>query len=257
MSEFQPRIIGFLCNWCSYAGADLAGVSRFQYSPNLRVIRLMCSTRVTPHIILEVLRSGADGVMVGGCHLGDCHYITGNYYTERRMKATWKFLELAGIDPRRVALYWVSASEGERFASVVDEFTGMIKELGPSPVREDEALRSRLDAAIAASQDYRTRLLNGKKYDLTTGGNVYGDMVEQDRIDELEDRAFKEDYERRLILKLTSDRPMSVKELSEKVGSDTKDILEQVTVLRGRNMIVMDSIEGITPRYRSIATGGA
>jgi len=191
MSEFEPKIIGFLCNWCSYAGADLAGVSRFQYPSNLRVIRLLCSTRVTPQIILEVFRSGADGVMVGGCHIGDCHYISGNYYTEKRLKAAWKLLELAGLDPKRLGLYWVSASEGERFASVVSDFTNTIEELGPSPVKEDEDLQRRLDAAIAASQEYRSRLLNGKEYDLVTKGNVYGEMIGQERIDELSEKAFK------------------------------------------------------------------
>ena len=129
--DFSPRIVAFLCNWCGYAGADLAGVSRFQYPPTIRVIRIMCSGRVQPSFILESFKNGADGVLVCGCHIGDCHYISGNEFCERRFNKTRKILELLGIDPRRVRLEWVSAAEGMKFATVVKEFTEQIKELGP------------------------------------------------------------------------------------------------------------------------------
>lgn len=135
MENFEPKILGFLCNWCSYAGADLAGVSRLQYPPNIRIIRVMCSARVNPAFVLKALLSGIDGVLVGGCHPGDCHYMKGNYYARRRMTALRRLLKVIGLEPDRVRLEWVSASEGIRFAQVVREFTETIKGLGPNPLK--------------------------------------------------------------------------------------------------------------------------
>jgi len=131
---FEPYIVGFLCNWCGYAGADLAGTSRIQYPPNVRSIRLMCSGRVDPTFILTALKRGADGVLVVGCHPGDCHYINGNLRTERRVALLKKMLSGLGLDDRRVRLEWISASEGERFAAVVKEFVEEIRALGPNPI---------------------------------------------------------------------------------------------------------------------------
>jgi F420-non-reducing hydrogenase iron-sulfur subunit len=134
--SYEPRIVGFLCNWCSYAGADLAGVSRFQYPTNLRVIRVMCSGRVHPAHILEAFKNGADGVLVAGCHPpNDCHYISGNLKAKRRVAMLKKLMEQMGMDPERLRLEWVSAAEGEKFARVVTEFTHMLKEKGPSPLK--------------------------------------------------------------------------------------------------------------------------
>ncbi len=134
-SEFKPKIMGFLCNWCSYAGADLAGVSRIQYPPTLRIVRVMCSGRVHPVFILEAFRSGADGVLVAGCHHGDCHYLAGNYKAQNRVLLLKKVLEQLGLEPERLRLEWVSASEGDRFATVIKDMTEEIKKLGPSPLR--------------------------------------------------------------------------------------------------------------------------
>jgi len=131
MKDFEPNIIGFLCNWCSYAGADLAGTSRIQYPPNLKVIRVMCSGRVNPIFVVNALQQGADGVLIGGCHPGDCHYERGNYLARRRMKILKNLLEYIGIDSQRVRMTWVSAAEGKKFAEVVKEVTDDIKELGP------------------------------------------------------------------------------------------------------------------------------
>jgi F420-non-reducing hydrogenase iron-sulfur subunit len=135
-TEFEPKIIGFLCNWCSYAGADLAGVSRIQYPPNIRIIRVMCSGRVDPVFILEALKDGADGVLVAGCHLpSDCHYISGNFKALRRITLLKKVLKELGIEPERVRLEWVSASEGDRFAAIVRDMVEQIKKLGPNPLK--------------------------------------------------------------------------------------------------------------------------
>jgi len=131
VEKFEPNIIGFLCNWCSYAGADLAGTSRIQYPPNLKVIRVMCSGRVNPIFVVNALQQGADGVLIGGCHPGDCHYERGNYLARRRMAVLKKLLEYTGIDPNRVRMTWVSAAEGNKFAEVVKQVTEDVRKLGP------------------------------------------------------------------------------------------------------------------------------
>ncbi len=133
--EFEPLIIGFCCNWCSYAGADLAGVSRLQYPPNLRVIRVMCSGMVHPNLVIDALTKGADGVIICGCHLGDCHYLEGNVKAENRKEAIELMLEDFGVEPERFRLEWISASEGPRFAEVITEMTESVRALGPSPYK--------------------------------------------------------------------------------------------------------------------------
>jgi F420-non-reducing hydrogenase iron-sulfur subunit len=137
MDNFEPKIVGFCCNWCAYAGADLAGIGRFQYPPNLRMIRLMCSGALAPVYVLEAFQKGADGVFIGGCHPRDCHYMEGNYKTLRRILLLKKLLPQLGIEPERVRLEWVSAAEGQIFAQVVTDFTSEIKKLGPSPLKTD------------------------------------------------------------------------------------------------------------------------
>jgi F420-non-reducing hydrogenase iron-sulfur subunit len=130
--EWEPKIIAFLCNWCSYAGADLAGVSRIQYPPNVRVVRVPCSGRVNPLYIIKSLQHGADGVLVSGCHPGDCHYISGNYYARRRFALLKNLLESFGVEPGRVNFSWVSAAEGEKFSQVVRDVVETVKALGPA-----------------------------------------------------------------------------------------------------------------------------
>ncbi len=134
--SFEPRIIGFLCNWCSYTGADLAGTSRMKYPPNVLTIRVMCSGRVDPGFILDAFRNGADGVLVCGCHIGDCHYVNGNHKCIRRIPLTKKILQGMGIPPERLRLEWVSASEGARFQEVVTDFTEQIRTMGPMQLKE-------------------------------------------------------------------------------------------------------------------------
>jgi len=132
MDNFEPKIVAFCCNWCSYAGADLAGTSRIQCPPAIRIIRVMCSGRVSPFFIIKALTVGADGVLILGCHPGDCHYLEGNYKTLRRIPLLKKMLKQLGIEEERVRLEWVSASEGAKFAEVTSDFTQAIKKLGPS-----------------------------------------------------------------------------------------------------------------------------
>jgi len=130
--DWEPRILAFLCRWCSYAGADLTGSSRISYPPNVRILRVPCSGRVNPLFILKALRSGMDGVLVSGCHPGDCHYTAGNYNARRKFSVLSRLLEYVGIDPRRVQFSWVSASEGDKFAKVVSQVVAEVKALGPN-----------------------------------------------------------------------------------------------------------------------------
>jgi F420-non-reducing hydrogenase iron-sulfur subunit len=133
---FEPRIIAFLCNWCTYAGADLAGTSRLQYPPNVRIVRLMCSGALDPVYVVKALLEGADGVFIGGCHPGDCHYQNGNYKARRRVAILKKVLEQTGFDPERVWLRWISASEGRLFADTMTEMVQAIRDKGPNPLRD-------------------------------------------------------------------------------------------------------------------------
>jgi F420-non-reducing hydrogenase iron-sulfur subunit len=153
-NTFEPRILGFLCNWCSYGGADAAGTARLHYPPNLRIVRVMCSGRVSPELVVRAFREGADGVLVLGCHIGDCHYQEGNHRTAKRIPILQKLLGYLGINPQRLRLDWVSSAESQRFAQVVTEFTETIRALGPSELRKDrtlsEVVRPSLEMEVAA-----------------------------------------------------------------------------------------------------------
>jgi len=136
--DFEPLIVAFCCNWCSYAGADLAGTSRLEYPTNVRIIRVMCSGRVDPVFVLEAFKRGADGVLLTGCHPGDCHYIDGNMKAEMRARYIKMCLEEIGLEPERFRLEWVSASEGVRFAQLIKEFTETVRKIGPNPLKGGE-----------------------------------------------------------------------------------------------------------------------
>jgi F420-non-reducing hydrogenase iron-sulfur subunit len=134
-AQFEPKIIAFCCNWCSYTGADLAGTSRLQYAPNVRIIRVMCSGMVHPNLVMDALTKGADGVLMCGCHIGDCHYLEGNVRAKSRAEAIELMLQDFGLEPERFRLEWVSASEGPRFQQVMNEMVEQVKRVGPSPYR--------------------------------------------------------------------------------------------------------------------------
>lgn len=145
-SQFEPRIVAFFCNWCTYTATDLAGTARMTYPPNARVVRVMCSGRVDPQFIFHALREGADGVLIGGCHPGDCHYQEGNYKALRRILLLKKMLPQMGIEPERLRLEWISASEGERVQAVMKEMTEQIRSLGP--LKLEQIKLERLEAEL-------------------------------------------------------------------------------------------------------------
>jgi F420-non-reducing hydrogenase iron-sulfur subunit len=256
--KFNPKIIGYLCNWCSYAGADLAGVSRFQYPPNIRVIRMMCSGRLDPVVILETFIQGADGVFVGGCHIGDCHYTDGNHHAQRKIWLTKDILRRAGFQEDRLRLEWISASEGDRFAEVVAEFTAQIASLGPSPIvgkKPDQTILAHLKAAQRVVEEFRIRALISKEYKLTTEGNVYGEVLEEDYVKDSILEAIEAEYARSQILLHTQGNPMSVKEIAKAINIPSPNVLNHVVRLRQLNLLALDSIEGTTLRYTAMEGG--
>lgn len=252
--KFEPNILGFLCNWCAYAGADLAGVSRIQYPPNLRVVRVMCTGRIDPVLVLETLASGVDGVIVLGCHPGDCHYVTGNYEAERKIKMLKKLIAPLGL-AERVHLEWVSASEGARFAEVIRDFTNHIKVLGPSPLRKEKLDSKKLEgiqAAKAAAEDFRLRALVARERKIIEEGNVYGEEISQEKFDKVMDDALSAEYVRNRIYLLLEKEPMSIKHLSKRLELDNTQILDHVVILRRRGLITVDRVEGMTPIYTAL-----
>jgi F420-non-reducing hydrogenase iron-sulfur subunit len=216
--EFEPRILGFLCNWCCYAGADLAGVSRYQYPPHIRVIRLMCSGRVDPAFILRAFSNGADGVFLGGCWPGECHYITeGNYEAITVMHICRKLLKLIGVNPERLRLEWVSASEGIRFAEVVTDFTGKLKEFGPLGTGEgidQNGLKFKLEAVknllpyIKLVERERLRVHFETEEE-------YNEFFSSDEVNRLFHELIVDKLEMSQIMVLLRERPLSTGEISE------------------------------------------
>lgn len=249
MTDFEPKIVGYLCNWCSYAGADLTGVSRIQYPSNLRIIRVMCSGRVEPAMPLNLLLQGADGVMITGCHIGDCHYITGNLYAKRKFILLRKLVEKTGMSPDRVMLEWVSASEGQKFAEVVTEFIDRVKELGPNKL-DDPKLVLNLRAAKLTAEEYRIRAFVGKEEKLVTEGNVYDESMTEEEFDTIMDEALDKEYTRNKLRLMLAEQPSSVKALAAETGIDPKEVLEHVVVLRQRGWIDLEKIEGQSPVYK-------
>ena len=255
-NDFEPRILAFLCNWCSYAGADLAGVSRVQYPPNMRSIRVMCTGRIDPEFIIEGFKKGLDGILISGCHPGDCHYLTGNYEAKRRVEAMKKLLALTGLRPERLRLEWVSASEGRLFGEVTTEFIEQIRALGPSPLTDPskrEKLLLDLDAALEVVTGFKFRGFVGKEGELTAKGNAYGELLPEGDFEELMDEAIEDEFLCGSILVLTRDKDASVMEMAEKIGTEPGRVLRYVSKLRKRNLIGLSRIEGTTPRYINIS----
>ncbi len=260
MAEYEPKILGFLCNWCAYAGADLAGVSRFQYPPNLRIIRVMCSGRVDPEFIIEAFLSGIDGVTVLGCHPGDCHYQTGNLQAERKMKMTQRILEKVGIIKERFYLDWVSAAEGARFAELVAGFIDRIKKLGPLGDREGmkpEELKSNLLTARELVREERIRWLVGKEYEILEEGNVYGEKKESEEYHQILEKNIDDTISRIKILSLIEKEPKTVKEIAKELGYPPRDVFSHITYMRGMGKVELIGKKGNSPLYKScVEVGG-
>ena len=218
-AEFEPIVVAFCCNWCAYAGADLAGTSRFEYPTNVRVIRVMCTGRIDPTFILSAFRCGVDGVLIAGCHPGDCHYVKGNYAMERRFNFLKDVLGHLGIEPERLVLEWVSAGEGGKFAALIRNVTRQIKDLGPSP------LKKTTDAAIEALKMQRLRWVMGI--------SQVGVRIDEARYHLVVDNIMKEEIERQMLIGAIKEKgPMTIKELSETTDIPPDRILRHIISLR-------------------------
>jgi F420-non-reducing hydrogenase iron-sulfur subunit len=244
--SFEPKILAFLCNWCSYAGADLAGVSRFQYPPNIRVIRTMCSGRVDPVHVIEGLKSGFDAVFVFGCHFGDCHYLEGNYHTARRMQLVGQMLEIAGLGKNRLQLRWVSAAEGQIFADTVTELTELVRGLG--------ALRgSRWQLPLAAVQralnSSQLRWLLGVDRQMTEKANVYGDRLDAANFQELLRRCAQQEYEKALLVEALQEGPQTVRQMAMKTGLPVYCVSQRLNDLERTGQADLLAYEGSSPKF--------
>jgi len=215
----------------------------------------MCSGRVDPVIILDMLANGADGVIVTGCHPGDCHYIEGNLYEERKIKMLNKLVALTGLEPERLRLEWVSAAEGQRFAQIVTEFTEQVRKLGPSPIagkNPNQTILKNVLAAKEAAADSRLRVLVGRERELTEKTNVYNEKITQEEFDTLLNSVVEAEFFRQKIRLLTEDEPFSVKQLAAMTGTDPAEVLDNIVNMRRRRMITFDHLEGTTPFYRAL-----
>ncbi len=254
---WEPRIVAFCCNWCSYAGADLAGVSRVQIPPSFRIVRIMCSGRIDPALCVEVLRKGVDGVMVLGCHPGDCHYMNGNYFAEIKMFWAKELLKKTEFGDERLLLDWVSASEDQRFASIVSDFIDTVTDLGPNPIDDpdNQEMREQLDSAIATLNDFRLRALMGKVRTIRDSGNVYGESIPRSELDALVGDAVDSEYVRNIILVMATGRDWSVPQLAERLDRSPQEVMRHVVRLRQRNLLTVSRIDGEDPYYKTIGGG--
>jgi F420-non-reducing hydrogenase iron-sulfur subunit len=241
--EFKPRILGFLCNWCSYAGADLCGVSRYQYPPSIRVIRLMCSGRVDLEFIIRAFANGNDGVFVGGCWLGECHYITeGNYDALSTMHLGKKLLQAAGINPERLRLEWVSASQGNRYAEVVTDFTHQLKEMGPLGSGEGidrDTLKLKLEAIrkllpyvkLVEREKLRVRFENKAAYE---------EFFASDALKALFDDLIADKLAISQIVALLEGQASSVAEIADRLGMSRSEVSKHLNSSARQRLVRFD-----------------
>jgi F420-non-reducing hydrogenase iron-sulfur subunit len=247
MEKFNPKILAFLCNWCSYAGADLAGVSRIQYSPDIRVIRVMCSGRVDPIFIIKAFLEKIDGIMVLGCHFGDCHYLNGNYNAEKRIIATRKLLSFSRVEQQRLYLDWVSAAEGERFAALVNDFIKQIKEMGPI------AKLNTTDDTLLAVKDVLSgeafRHMTGIEWKVTEKENVYGEKIAKNEFEKIMDGILYQEFIRCRIVRLLHGRILSIPEISSALALTPHLVFNEICVLQEKSIVSLVDIKSEYPRY--------
>jgi coenzyme F420-reducing hydrogenase delta subunit len=241
--EFKPKILGFLCNWCSYAGADLCGVSRYQYPPSIKVIRVMCSGRMDLEFVLRAFANGKDGVLICGCWLGECHYITeGNYDALSMMHLGRKLLEYTGVNPDRLRLEWVSASEGIRFAEVVTDFTDRLKKLGPLGTGEgmdQSALKLKLEAIrkllpyvkLVEREKLRVRFESKKQYEEFFAGEKLNSLLKELIVDKL---AISQ------IMVLLQAQALSTGEIADSLGMSPSDVSKHLNSSARQKLVRFD-----------------
>jgi len=247
---FEPKVLAFLCNWCSYAGADLAGVSRYQYPPTVRVLRTMCSGRVDPLHIIEGFKSGFDGVLVFGCHPGDCHYLEGNYYALIRVEVVRQLLDLSGIGAERLQIRWVSAAEGQIFANAVTELSQVIANSGPFVL---DRFQSQLSVLESVLNSPRLRWLIGMDRQLTQRENVFHKKITEEKFRQLLEGIVQVEYQKALIMGALEKGPLSVREMAEATGLPVYTISLRLGDLERIGVADFYAFEGTTPRFLKVA----
>jgi coenzyme F420-reducing hydrogenase delta subunit len=244
--EFEPKILGFLCNWCCYAGADLAGVSRYQYPTNIRIIRVMCSGRVDPTFILRAFSNGMDGVFVGGCWLGECHYVTeGNYDALSVMHICKKLLEQIGVNPERLRLEWVSASQGIRFAEVMTDFVKKLKELGPLGIGEGldkDGLKLKFEAVKSLVPYIKLVERERLRVHFDTE-DEYAKFFTSEEVDRLFRELIVDKLTISQILLLLRERPLSTGEISEILGLSPSEVSRYLNSSAKEGLVRFDEIQ--------------
>jgi F420-non-reducing hydrogenase iron-sulfur subunit len=251
--DFEPLIVAFCCNWCAYAGADLAGVSRYEYPPNVRIIRIMCSGRVDPLMVFRAFRKGADGVLVAGCHPGDCHYIDGNLRAKERMEQVSRIMEKSGIPLQRFELTWISAAEGKIFAETIREFTEELKKLGPISKEAIGGVPT-INKVIAAENlflEFPVRWLSARAQTLAQEENVYGEKLDPEHLREIVANFLEMEHLKHLILQLITTKPYSLPVISEKLGVPSKIVFECLVELQGEGLAEIIGFENDYPVYTS------
>jgi F420-non-reducing hydrogenase iron-sulfur subunit len=246
MGNFEPRIVAFLCNWCAYAGADLAGVSRLQYPPSIRTVRVMCSGRVDPLFVLEAFKDGCDGVLVAGWHFGDCHYLEGNVQAEKKIRLTQKLFEIAGIGKDRLHLAWVSSAEAQRFVEVVTQTTESIKAQGKF---DSDAFASELAAAEKTLAGETLRWMVGKEIKITAKGDVYGRKWDVDSYETILDSVLEREYQKNLIYQAVKEGYTSVRDISEKIGLELGRISYLLADLEKTNKVEFTGMKDRIPVF--------
>lgn len=249
--SFEPLIVAFLCNWCAYAGADFAGVSRYQYPASVRIIRVMCSGRVDPYMVFRAFRKGADGVLVAGCHPGDCHYISGNLHAQERMEQVSRIIEKSKIPPQRFKLAWVSASEGKIFAQLIRDFAEELRELEPisKEVVGGVPTVDKVTAAENLFREFPVRWLTAKAEMLAEEENVYGEKLDPDELQKISDNFFETEHLKYLILQLIKDEPSSLLTLSEKLNTPSKEVFDRLVELKMDGLVDIVGFEKDYPVF--------
>ncbi len=252
---FKPRIIGFVCNWSLPSEVGSMSGDKMSGYPKIHFIRVMCVGRIDPAFVLETFAKGADGVLVIGCHPPDCHYIEGNLQAERKIKMLKKLISRIGLESERLQLEWAYASEIGRFAKIINDFRDQVTAIGPSPVAgetPDRNILLNIEAAEAAVQDFRLRVLVGRETELTEEVNVYGEKVPQEEFDALLQDVIEADFIRHKIHILAKEKPMSIKEIAATTNIKPTLVLRHIVNMCRKGMITLDHVEKTTPFYKSL-----
>ncbi|MEM2102223.1 MAG: hydrogenase iron-sulfur subunit [Candidatus Bathyarchaeia archaeon] len=252
---FRPRIVAFMCHWSLPPEIDVSTPSLIRGYPKIRIVKTMCAGRIDPAIVMETFLKGADGVLVVGCHTPDCHYIDGNTQAERKVKMLKRLIRLTGFDAERLRLEWANASEIENLARIINHFRNQVASLGASPLTSGESNSDvviNMKAARAVAENFTLRLLVGREKEMTVNANVYGDKVSQEEFDRLLEDTLEAEFIRHKIHQLTTEKPMSVKEIAAATRMEPSQTLCHIVNMRRKNMITLDCVKGTTPLYKAL-----